>query len=220
MDATQRGRQLEYWTIGYNVLECGLALLAGWIAGSVSLTGFGIDSGIEVTSSAAVLWRLRSGPQREKLMLRIIGICFLALAAYLAVEAGERLWTRAPAKVSWLGIALACASLLIMPWLSREKRKVGTALGSATVLAGARQTDFCAYLSAILLAGLLANATFGWTWLDPAAALIMCPIIVREGILALRGQSCCHACQPCGTPMPPAATPTVHRLSVPESPKS
>jgi divalent metal cation (Fe/Co/Zn/Cd) transporter len=143
-----RGRRLEYFTIGWNALEGLVAVVAGAIAGSISLVGFGIDSFIEVTSGSVLLWRM------------------------------------------FPGIVLACVSLVVMPLLSRAKRKVGRALGSAAMHADARQTEFCTYLSGILLAGLLLNAFFGLWWADPVAALIMVPIIAKEGIEGLQGKAC------------------------------
>ena len=124
--------------------------------------------------------------------LRIVGACFLALAVYVAVEAASDLARRKAAEHSIPGIILACASLIAMPLLSRAKRKVGAALESAAMNADAKQTEFCTYLSAILLGGLLLNATWGLWWADPIAALAMVPIIAREGVDGLRGEACCH----------------------------
>jgi divalent metal cation (Fe/Co/Zn/Cd) transporter len=192
----RRGRRLEYFTIAWNSLEGAVAVVAGLIAGSISLVGFGIDSFIELTSGAALLWRMSIDadvPRRERserLALRIIGICFITLAAYLANESVADLIRRQAPEHRIPGIVLACVSLLVMPLLSRAKRRVGTALGSAAMHADAKQTDFCAYLSAILLGGLLLNALFGLGWADPVAALIMAPVIGKEGIEAIRGRTC------------------------------
>jgi divalent metal cation (Fe/Co/Zn/Cd) transporter len=128
--------------------------------------------------------------QNETLALRIVGFCFLALALYVTYEAVIELWHKQAPKHSTAGIVLACASLIVMPLLSRAKRKVGRALGSAAMHADAKQTDFCMYLSAILLVGLLLNALLGLWWADPVAALVMAPIIAREGIKGIRGESC------------------------------
>jgi divalent metal cation (Fe/Co/Zn/Cd) transporter len=192
----RRGRRLEYFTIVWNTLEGMVAVIAGMVAGSISLVGFGIDSFIEVTSGAALLWRMSvdgdvHGRERnERLSLRIVGLCFLALAVYIGYESIGDLARRQAPQHSIPGIVLACVSLIAMPLLSRAKRKVGTALGSAAMQADARQTDFCVYLSAILLGGLLLNALFGLWWADPVAALIMAPIIAKEGIDGLRGDVC------------------------------
>ena len=193
----QRGRRLEYLTIGWNSLEAVIAIGAGAVAGSIALVGFGFDSVIEVSSGAILLWRLLGDEQREKIALRLVGISFLALAAYVAFDAVKSLWLRDAPDESRIGIALAALSLIIMPILARAKRKVAANLNSRALAADSRQTDICAYLSAILLAGLGLNALFGWWWADPFAALIMTPIIIKEGIEALRGEICCdieHKC--------------------------
>lgn len=192
-----RGQQLEYFTLVWNSLEGIVAVVAGAWAGSISLIGFGFDSFIEVTSGAALLWRMsaEADPQRreriEKAALKIVGACFLLLAAYVTYEAASDLLSRRAPERSLPGILLACASLIAMPLLSRAKRQVARGLGSAAMHADARQTEFCTYLSAILLAGLLLNAAFGLWWADPVAALVMVPIISKEGRDALRGEACC-----------------------------
>jgi len=193
----QRGKRLEYFTIGWNSLEGLIAVTAGAVAGSISLVGFGVDSFIEVTSGSALLWRMsldadvHRREQIERRTLRIVGTCFLALAAYVAYEAGmDLIGQKAPAH-SLPGILLACVSLVVMPILSRAKRRVGTAMHSAAMHADAKQTEFCTYLSAILLGGLLLNSVWGLWWADPVAALVMVPIIAKEGIDGLRGDPCC-----------------------------
>jgi divalent metal cation (Fe/Co/Zn/Cd) transporter len=196
----RRGKRLEYFTIAWNCLEGLIGIGAGLLAGSISLVGFGMDSFIEVTSGAALLWRMshEEDPERreraEKLALRIVGLCFLGLAIYVSVEAVSTLWHRAAPERSIPGIVLAIASLIVMPFLARAKRRVASRLGSAAMSGDAKQTEFCAYLSAILLGGLLLNAVFGLWWADPAAALVMVPVIGKEGVDALRGKSCCDHC--------------------------
>ena len=193
----RRGKQLEYFTIGWNTLEGLVAVVAGALAGSISLVGFGIDSFIEVTSGGVLLWRMsvdadvRKREKREKFSLRIVGVCFLALAAYVGYESISDLVSRKSPEHSFPGIVLACVSLVVMPLLSRAKKKVGNELGSAAMHADAKQTDFCVYLSVILLVGLLLNAALGWWWADPAAALIMVPLIAKEGVEAMQGETCC-----------------------------
>jgi divalent metal cation (Fe/Co/Zn/Cd) transporter len=193
----RRGRRLEYFTIGWNSLEGLIAIGAGVVAGSISLVGFGVDSFIEVTSGAALLWRMAADADearreyRERLTLRIVGVCFLTLAAYVIVEALNDLRSGSVSDTSVAGIVLACASLVVMPVLSWAKRRVGIAMGSQAMHADARQTEFCAYLSGILLGGLVLNALFGWWWADPVAALVMVPIIAKEGIDGLRADPCC-----------------------------
>jgi divalent metal cation (Fe/Co/Zn/Cd) transporter len=194
--AVRHGRRLEYFTIAWNALEGLVAVVAGAIAGSISLVGFGIDSFIEVTSGSVLLWRMSVDAEvhrrelNERRALKILGVCFLLLAAYIAYESALDLWSRRAPEHSIPGIVLACVSLAVMPVLSRAKRKVGTALGSAAMHADAKQTEFCTYLSAILLAGLLLNALFGLWWADLVAALIMVPIIAKEGIEGLQGKAC------------------------------
>ncbi len=196
----RRGRRLEYFTIVWNTLEGIVAVFAGLVAGSISLVGFGIDSFIEVTSGTALLWRMavdadvQRRERNEKRALRIVGLCFVGLAAYVAYESLSDLVRKHAPERSILGVALACLSLVVMPLLSRAKMKIGKALNSIAMDADAKQNWVCAYLSAILLGGLLLNALFGLWWADPVAALIMTPIIANEGIQRLRGEACDH-CQ-------------------------
>jgi len=196
----RRGRRLEYFTIAWNTLEGLVAVVAGAIAGSISLVGFGIDSLMEVTSGSVLLWRMSVDAdvlrreRNERRALRVVGICFLFLAAYIAYESAVDLWSKRAPERSIAGIVLACVSLVVMPLLSRAKRKVGRALGSAAMHADAKQTEFCTYLSAILVAGLLLNAVFGLWWADPVAALIMVPIIAKEGIEGVQGKACDDCC--------------------------
>ena len=192
-DQLRRGRLLEYLTIGWNSVEAVVAIAGGIGAGSAALVGFGIDSVIESSSGAVLLWRL-GDDRREGFALRLVGLSFLALAAYVAFDAGTSLLGQEPPDVSYLGIGIAAVSLVVMPILARAKRNVATEIGSRALVADSKQTDLCAYLSAILLGGLLLNALFGWWWADPVAALIMVPIIAREGVAALRGETCdvCH----------------------------
>ena len=190
----RRGRRLEYLTIIWNSLEGLIAIGAGLIAGSIALVGFGFDSVIEVSSGAIILWRLVSGQHRERLALRLVGISFLALAAYVLFDSTKSLFYRELPEASYVGIAIAALSLVVMPLLARAKRNVAAEINSRAMHADSRQTDLCAYLSAILLGGLLLNAAFDWWWADPVAALIMVPIITNEGIEALRGEACNDCC--------------------------
>jgi divalent metal cation (Fe/Co/Zn/Cd) transporter len=191
-----RGRRLEYFTVAWNTIEGIVAVIAGAMAGSISLMGFGIDSFIEVLSGSVVLWRMSVDTdvehrhQSDRRALRIVGLCFIGLAVYIAYESGLDLLRRRAPEHSIAGIVLACASLLVMPLLSRAKHKVAAHLGSSAMHADAQQTQFCTYLSAILLGGLAMNTFFGLWWTDPAAALIMVPIIANEGIEGIRGQAC------------------------------
>jgi divalent metal cation (Fe/Co/Zn/Cd) transporter len=196
----RRGIRLSYATIGYNSLEAIASLIAGLFAGSVALIGFGIDSVIEVSASGVAQWRLRSDlnetrrAQVEAIAHRIVGACFLALAAYVAVDSGKTLWFRERPDRTIAGIVILLMSVVVMPLLARAKLKVASAMQSGALRAEARQTSLCAYLSVIALAGVLLNATLGWWWADPVAALCMVPIIVSEGIEGMRAkphEDCC-----------------------------
>jgi divalent metal cation (Fe/Co/Zn/Cd) transporter len=192
-----RGKHLEYFTIAWNSLEGLVAVIAGALAGSISLIGFGIDSFIEVTSGTVLLWRMavdadvRRREHSEQLSLRIVGVCFLALAAYVGYESISNLVSRKAPEHSIPGIVLACVSLVVMPILSRAKKKVANELGSSAMQADAKQTDFCVYLSVILLLGLVLNATVGLWWADSSAALLMVPLIAKEGVETMKGETCC-----------------------------
>jgi divalent metal cation (Fe/Co/Zn/Cd) transporter len=213
----RRGLRLEYLTLGWNSLEATIAIGAGVLAGSIALVGFGFDSVVECLSGGVLVWRLRTDADVhrrehvEQIALRLVGISFLILAAYVAWDAAESLVKREAAQHSVPGIVLAAASLVAMPVLARSKRRVAQGLNSGAMHADSRQTDICAYLSAILLAGLLLNAAAGWWWADPVAALAMAPIIAKEGVEALRGRhcgcesplvesSCCDNCHSDGAP--------------------
>jgi len=161
------------------------------VAGSVALVGFGLDSVIETASAGILLWRFRSDDlRRERTARKLVGVCFLMLATYVAVESIHSLWTRAQPERSLPGILIAAAAMIVMPLLGRAKRRVAAELNSSALRSDSRQADFCAYLSAILLAGLLLHALVGWWWADPVAALVMTPIIAREGVQGLRGEEC------------------------------
>jgi divalent metal cation (Fe/Co/Zn/Cd) transporter len=194
----RRGQRLSWLTLGYNSLEGFLAIGAGVVAGSIALVGFGFDSVIEVSASLAALWRLNADvdpvarERAERLTLKIVGILFLALAVYVTWDALSALLKREAPEESTLGIIIAVASLIVMPLLARAKRKVATGLGSRALRSEAQQTQLCTYLSAILLGGLTLNALFGWWWADPTAALIMVPIIAKEGIEALNRRDPCN----------------------------
>jgi divalent metal cation (Fe/Co/Zn/Cd) transporter len=195
-DLIQRGERLEYFTIFWNTLEGLLSVGAGIVAGSIALVGFGLDSFVEVISGSALLWRMKADKdveqreRAERISLRVVGFCFLALAAYVAIDSIHSLLNKSGSERSILGIAIGVASLFVMPLLARAKRNVGRAISSAAMIADSQQTQFCTYLSAILVAGLLLNAFLGWWWSDSLAALIMVPIIANEGIEAVRGKKC------------------------------
>ena len=204
----RRGQFLVWATVAYNSLEAVASLAAGLLAGSIALVGFGLDSLIELTSSLAGLWRLRSDRtpearhRAEQVSLRVIGVCFVALALYIAIDAAMALTGRQPPRPSLFGVLIALGSLIVMPLLARAKRRVAAQLSSRALTAEARQTEICLYLSGILLGGLLLNATLGWWWADPVAGLVMVPLIGWEGLEALRGRT---VCDDCGPPTPDAA---------------
>ncbi len=197
----RRGLRLNYLSIGYNVIEAVAAVVAGWLAGSVALIGFGADSVIEVSASIAAQWRLRADLEHarrervERITVRVIGLSFLALALYVTIDSTHSLLLRERPDRSIVGIVILSFSAVIMPLLARAKRRVALALESRTLEAEAKQTSLCAYLSVIALAGVALNAALGWWWADPLAALAMVPIIVKEGWGSVRGapkaDDCC-----------------------------
>jgi divalent metal cation (Fe/Co/Zn/Cd) transporter len=188
-----RAQRLEYLTIVWNVLEALVALVSGILAGSFALVGFGLDSVIEAVSGAALLWRLRQDydpkrrAQAERKALRWVGFCFIVLAIFVAEKGTHAVLKRIHPAESVVGIAVAVAALIVMPVLAHAKRRIAGAIRSGALRADSRQTEFCGYLSLILLGGLLLNALRGWWWADPMAALAMAPLIGKEGIEALRG---------------------------------
>ncbi|RZU67050.1 cation efflux family protein [Microterricola gilva] len=179
-------------TIGYNLVEAGVSILAGAAASSVALIGFGLDSLVEVLSAAAVAWQFsRADPEKyEKGTLRVIAFAFFALAAYVSVSAVLTLSGAVEPQHSPLGIVITAISVVVMPVLSWIERRTGRELGSATAVADSKQTLLCTYLSAAVLLGLLLNSTLGWGWADPIAALVIAGFAVREGIEAWRGDTC------------------------------
>jgi divalent metal cation (Fe/Co/Zn/Cd) transporter len=199
-DWTRIGLQLVAATMAYNVAEASVALGSGVRARSVALVGFGLDSVIECVAASALFWRLRlesAGADRERIdrseqrVHRLVGATFVALAVYVSAQALWVLWARSAPAESVVGIALAAASLVVMPAVAWGKLRAARELGSAALRAEAKETLACAYLSGTLLVGLLVNALVGWWWADPVAALLMVPWLVREGRDGLRGEACC-----------------------------
>jgi len=189
----RRAQLLAGASVAYNVVEAVIAISAGLVAGSIALVGFGLDSVVEVSSGLIILWQFRHPmPEtRERLALRLMAFSFFALAAYVTVESARSLISGHDPDPSPIGITLAVASLAIMPFLSWAQRRTGRALGSNAVVADSTQTLLCTYLSAVLLAGLLLNATLGWSWADPLAGLVIAAVAVKEGRQAWRGEGCC-----------------------------
>jgi divalent metal cation (Fe/Co/Zn/Cd) transporter len=190
---TRRIRLLVAATISYNVVEAIIALAEGTRVSSSALVGFGLDSVIEVSSAAAIAWQFsaKDPEAREKTALRFVAVSFFALAAYVAVDAVLSLLGFGEPQPSVVGIALAAASLIVMPVLSLAQRRAGRELGSVSAVADSKQTLLCTYLSAALLAGLVLNALAGWSWADPVAALIIAALAIHEGQNAWRGDPCC-----------------------------
>ncbi|GIH27065.1 hypothetical protein Aph01nite_53750 [Acrocarpospora phusangensis] len=189
----RRVRLLVAATIVYNVGEAVIALTAGTVASSGALIAFGLDSVVEVASALAVAWQF-SGPDhesRERTALKVIALSFFALAAYVGADSVWALVKGETAEHSTVGIVLAAVSLAVMPLLSGAQRRAGRELGSASAVADSKQTLLCTYLSAVLLAGLVVNTLFGWSWADPIAALVIAAMAVKEGRQAWRGEACC-----------------------------
>ncbi|MGC5311522.1 cation transporter [Micromonospora zamorensis] len=189
----RRVRLFVVLTITYNLIEAAVAIGAGAIASSTALIGFGLDSIIEVASATAVAWQF-SGPnheRRERTALRVIAISFFALAGYVGIESVRALLGADRPEHSTIGLLLAAVSLAVMPILSAAQRRAGRELGSASAVADSKQTLLCTYLSAVLLVGLTVNSLFGWWWADPAAALTIAAVAVKEGRDAWRGDTCC-----------------------------
>jgi len=186
----QRALRLEYFTVGWNAIEAVVAIAAGAAAGSIALIGFGLDSIIETASGAALLWRLRQRGEfeaaAESRVLRLVGVTFFALAAYVTFESVRDLRAGERPEESLVGMLLAAVSLLVMPVLGVAKRRLARALNSRALAADGMETMVCAYLSFTLLLGLGLNAWLGWWWADAAAALAMVPFMVREGLEAFR----------------------------------
>jgi divalent metal cation (Fe/Co/Zn/Cd) transporter len=190
-----RAVRLEQLTIGYNIIEGVVAVAFGLLAGSIVLTGFGFDSWIEVAAATVVLRRLRAEVGRgrldevkERRALRFVAVTFFALAAYVIVEGIRDLLIQAHPETSIVGIVLTAASLVVMPTLARFKRRNGLAMGSALVVADAAETRLCAWLSVSTLAGLVAYATVGWSWIDPAAGFVIAAFALKEGREAWEGE--------------------------------
>ena len=191
------GKILGILTVCWGVTEATLALWSAARTGSVSLTGFGFDSVIEVLSALAVWWRMSHETNHERrhhaerVSLKITGYCLLGLGTYVLVDACLHLYRQDQAVVGRMGVIVTAAALVCMPLLAREKRRVGRALSSGAMMTDAKQTDFCMYQAATQLLGLLCHSLFGINWADRLAARILVPILIRAGVLALRGEHCC-----------------------------
>jgi divalent metal cation (Fe/Co/Zn/Cd) transporter len=198
-DLLTQGLRLEYFTVGWNIIEGLVSVAAALAAGSVALLGFGIDSFVETTSGLVLIWRLRAerharDPEEiERLDQRahkLVALSLFLLAAYIAFEAAKALIIREKPDPTMAGIAITSLSLTVMWWLARAKRRTARGLGSRALEADSFQTTACFWLSLITLAGIGLNAAFGWWWADPAAALGMTYFLVSEGREAWRGEDC------------------------------
>ncbi len=198
----RRAQLLAGASVTYNAVEAVIAIAAGLVAGSAALVGFGLGSVIEVSSGLVILWQFRHRlpESREQAALRIIALSFFALAAYVSVDSIRALTATDLPDPSPAGIALAATSLVVMPFLSWAQRRTGRALHSNAVIADSTQTLLCTYLSGVLLAGLLLNATLGWAWADPLAGLLIAALAAKEGRNAWQGKGCC------GSALAPGAT--------------
>ena len=193
-----RARLLAWAGIGWHAVEAAVAVGAGLAAGSIALIGFGADSVVESFAGLVVVWRFAGGragsEAAEDRAQKLIGASFILIAAYVAIEATRTLLVGDHPDPSWVGMALATVTLATMPPLAAAKARVGERLGSSATKSEGRQNMLCAYLSAGLLVGLGANAVLGWWWADPAAALLIAAVAVREGREAWRGDACCEVC--------------------------
>jgi divalent metal cation (Fe/Co/Zn/Cd) transporter len=208
---SRQALRLSYFTIGYNVVECALALLAGYLAGSIALVGFGLDSLVESLSGGVMIWRFArheslSAAEEERLerrAIKIVGYTFFILAAYVLYESLEKLILSKPPAPSLFGIGIALASIIVMPVLFYRKYQTGQALGSASLMADSKQTLACALLSVALLIGLGLNYWFGIWQADPVIGLVIVVLLAREGYQALKEKKLC-SCAACGGPPPSA----------------
>jgi divalent metal cation (Fe/Co/Zn/Cd) transporter len=192
-----KARLLAWLTVGWNVTEAIVGLTAAILANSPALLGFGLDSVVESLSSIVMIWRFQNvqhGHVREAHALRLVGASLVVLAAIVLFDASRSFFALEEPGVTYVGIVLACISVVFMPIVAWAKRRVAHRLNSGALHADAKQTDICFYLAAILLVGVGLNALFGWWWADPIAALLMVPLIAYEGIQAFRGRSSCGSC--------------------------
>ncbi len=202
----KRARWLSYFTVGYNILEGGISILAGWLAGSIALVGFGLDSVVESLSGGVMIWRFRphagltseEEERLEKKAIRLVGYTFFILAAYVLYESAKKLFLQEAPAPSLLGIIIAAVSLVIMPGLFYLKYQTGKSLGSVSLMTDSKQTLACAILSQALLVGLGLNYFYGIWQADPIIGLIIVVVLVREGINALKEEKLCTCCSmPC-----------------------
>jgi divalent metal cation (Fe/Co/Zn/Cd) transporter len=191
----RRAKLLSWASLAYMALEGLVAIVAGIVAGSIALIGFGIDSAIEGFASVVIVWRFTGSRtlshRAEERAQKLVAIQFFILAPYVGIEAVRALINGSHADESIVGIALAASSVVVMPFLGRAKQRIGSRIGSSATASEGKQNLLCAYLAAALLIGLLGNALFGAWWLDPLVALFIAVVAIQEGREAWRGQACC-----------------------------
>jgi divalent metal cation (Fe/Co/Zn/Cd) transporter len=196
LETTRRIIRIQTLTLAWMSVEAVVSLGSAWMARSPALLGFGGDSAVELLSAAVVLWRFYL-PSREAhaeaRAAKIAGILLFLLAAFVVFASVSTLIGRLEPRPSPVGIALLILAAIVMPWFARQKRRLSATTGSAALRADAAESAVCGYLALIALAGLAVNAISGVSWADPAAALLLLPLIVREGWEALKGKPCCHA---------------------------
>jgi len=172
-----------------------IAVVAGILANSIALIGFGIDSGIEGVASVVIIWRFWGNralsETAERRAQKLVAVQFFILAPYVSIEAVRTLWTQSEPQTSWLGIGLAAGSAIFMPLFGEAKKRVGNALDSSATVSEGTQNMLCAYLAVAVLAGLVLNAVAGWWWADPLAALFIAYVAIKEGRESWRGEACC-----------------------------
>ena len=193
-ELVRRARLLARVGLAWHGIEAAVAVVAGIVAGSVALVGFGADSLVEALAGVTVLWRLGrrrvSSASAERRAQQLVAASFVLIAAYVGIEACRNLVVAAHPDVSWVGIGLGATTVIAMPPLARAKARVAHEIGSSATVSESRQTMLCAYLSAALLVGLSANAAFGWWWADPIVALAIAGVAAREARDAWRGEQC------------------------------
>jgi divalent metal cation (Fe/Co/Zn/Cd) transporter len=194
----RRAKLLAWGGNAWHLIEFAIAVGAGLAAGSIALVGFGIDSVIESLAGFIIIWRFAASrsysEHAERRAQQLVAVSFFVLATYVGVEAVRTLLGSDHPDTSWVGIGLAAFTAPTMPLLARTKRRVGLSLGSAATVSEGVQNMVCAYLSLTLLLGLLANALAGWWWADPAAALVIAAVALKEGRESWKGEACCDAC--------------------------
>lgn len=204
--AARRAKALSWLSLAYMSIEGGVALTAALLSGSVALLGFGIDSVIEGVASLVIVWRFSGGrlhsDAAEDRAQKLVAIQFFLLAPYVAFEAVQALALGERPDVSALGMALTASSVIVMPLLGRAKQRLAETLGSTATRGEGTQNLLCAYLAAAVFVGLAGNAVAGWWWLDPAVALLISAVAVREGLETWRGDGCCA-----DGPLPAIGTP-------------